>query len=115
MITAPRQLDLFHAQQAGHVALTRAADKAERQQPGFLAEAAAEVLRLLARYESLPGETLVNEVKKAGIVPDDDRSFGAVFKRLSTAGKIDVCGFCLRARGNGTSGGRIWRLSNARH
>jgi hypothetical protein len=33
-----------------------------------------------------------------------------VFGRLSRRGVIRTVGFCMRAKGHGTAGGRIWGL-----
>lgn len=57
------------------------------------------------------GEVISDECVKKGIIPHDMRAFGPVFQKLVKAGIIEKTGeTCLRKRGNGTTGGNIWRL-----
>lgn len=75
----------------------------------FSARAAEFVVDHL-RLGPAAGEDITDACKAAGIVPHDDRAFGAVYLKLQRAGKIEKCGTVARRRGHGTSGGSIWRL-----
>lgn len=84
--------------------------KAERA--GFnTAAAKAAVLDLLADGRPRSGEEIVDHCLRLGIVPHDARAFGSVFARLRQQGAIEAVGFCDRRKGNGTAGGRIWRVA----
>lgn len=97
------------AQALGQEGMELAAARAERADPGFRHKAQAFVLTYLRKHGKTKGEALVNECKKAGMVPHDDRAFGAVFSGLSRAGLIACAGFCLRTKGHATAGGRVWK------
>lgn len=83
------------------------AAKAERVVPDFVDRACAQVLASLA-HGPQSGEALVAACRRAGIVPEDDRAFGAVFRRLSQQGQIVTVGYTTREKGHGTAGGRVW-------
>ena len=68
------------------------------------------VMVYLQQHGDTPGETITDACKLAGIVPHDDRAFGAVFIRLSKRGIIRKVGTCLRRKGHATSGGNVWGL-----
>jgi hypothetical protein len=70
------------------------------------------VMVYLQHHGDTPGETITDACKQAGIVPSDDRHFGAVFISLSKRGIIHKVGTCLRRKGHATSGGNIWGLTN---
>lgn len=97
------------AQALGQEGMELAAARAERADPGFRHRAQAFVLTYLRKHGKTKGEALVNECKKAGMVPPDDRAFGTVFSGLSRAGLIACAGFCLRTKGHSTAGGRVWK------
>lgn len=82
--------------------------KAERR--GFDTDAARACI--LGELERGPqsGEALVSACKAAGIVPHDDRAFGAVFGSLKRRGLIVEHAYCRRAKGHGTAGGIVWGL-----
>lgn len=82
--------------------------KAESVQPGFSERAARHILHVLAWYGPRSGEQLVDHCLLWGIKPHDDRAFGSVFAKLSRDGKIKCVGYCLRKRGHGAAGGRVW-------
>ncbi|WOB06533.1 hypothetical protein [Piscinibacter gummiphilus] len=73
------------------------------------------MLRDLSLWSSkgLSSEDLVSMAKARGHVPHDDRSFGPIVAGLARKGLITQIGSCPRKRGNGTSGGRIWALTEA--
>lgn len=61
------------------------------------------------RHGPASGEELVKQAKLHGFCGKDDRCFGGVFLAAQRAGEL----VCLRsdlprARGHGTSGGRLW-------
>lgn len=82
----------------------------EAAEPGFVEQAKAFVLRELA-HDQLSGEELVDRCKLAGIKPDEDRRFGAVFGGLSRERKIIKAGYCERRKGHRCAGGLIWKLN----
>jgi hypothetical protein len=47
------------------------------------------------------------------LVPHDARAFGAVIGTLARRGQIEAVGFVARAKGHGTSGGRLWQAAAA--
>ena len=65
----------------------------------------------LIRHGKQSGETLVNVAKAHGYVPHEDRAFGSIFSTLARRGLIRCVGFCERAKGHGTAGGRIWDVA----
>ena len=93
-------------------AAKRQRDKAiEKIDPSFIEAASARALQLLEMGGPMSGEHLTIAVKALGIVPRDDRQFGAVYLSLSRKGLIERVGFCKRLRGNSTQGGSIWAKS----
>jgi hypothetical protein len=85
--------------------------KAE-QTAGFDAGRAREaVLALLADGQPRSGEELVDHCQRIGMVPHDARAFGPVLKSLAGGGLIEAVGFVARAKGHGTAGGRLWRIT----
>ena len=77
----------------------------------FLEQAQQFVLDYLKMHGATSGEDITNACVASGIVPHDERAFGAVFMRLSKQGKICKVGTCQRVKGHGTSGGNIWDLA----
>lgn len=71
------------------------------------------VIAYLNLHGPTPGEEITDACKLSGITPHDDRAFGAVYKSLSAARKIERAGYCLRRKGHATAGGIIWRLVTA--
>lgn len=66
-----------------------------------------------AMYGSVPGEQVTLAARAAGIVPKDDRAFGAVFAKAIRQGDIKIVGTCPRVRGHGTAGGRLYAAGSA--
>lgn len=87
------------------------AQKAEDTRPDFTRDACAFVVAYLGQHGPTSGEALTLAAKAAGIVPHDDRAFGAVYLRLSKSRQIVRVGFTARERGHGTQGGSIWDLA----
>jgi len=108
---AAKAYTVTHARAAGEKAGRLAADKADRMEAGFSERAAAFVLGYLAQHGISSGELVTDAAKLAGIRPPDDRAFGPVYATLARRGRIVAAGFCLRRKGNGTAGGRLWRLA----
>lgn len=98
---------------AGEIAGNRCADKAERADPEFRAKAATAILEHLKVVGECSGEELTDIAIAKGAKPHDARAFGPVFAALSREGKIRSAGFCLRKKGHGTAGGRVWALCAA--
>ena len=91
-------------------------DKAESKSPGFAdiaADVAEQYLRAMHSQGKIPvsSESITNAIKRAGVVPHDDRAFGSVIRRLVQRGVIEFVGNCTRTRGNGARGGSLWKLS----
>jgi hypothetical protein len=74
---------------------------------------AREFVLLQLKQGELSSEALTELCKAANIVPHNDRAFGAVYSGLSRDKLIVRSGFCARAKGHGSFGGSIWRLSDA--
>jgi hypothetical protein len=105
------QLNLFEARAARDVAIAQVQVNAERFRPDFTTEAAEFIVRFLRENGPQSGEILTDWCREAGIVPHDDRAFGAVYMRLRRAGMIVKTGTCQRMKGHGTAGGTIWGLA----
>jgi hypothetical protein len=68
------------------------------------------VVGFLAVHGAAAGEKITDAAKAAGIVPHDDRAFGAVYLRLARAGIIRKAGSVKREKGHGTGGGNVWEV-----
>ena len=108
------QLTIDDAIAAGRAGMQLSQDAAERRDPNFSARAQQAFIAHLqaAPLHQASGEDLVDAALAAGAVPDDSRAFGGVFLALSRRGVIR----CLRSdlprrRGHGTSGGKLWGLT----
>lgn len=101
----------FNAHRAvGESAANACEAKARRGNPEFTEKAEAAILAHLRAVGTASGEALTDVAMAHGARPHDARAFGAVFGRLSRRGVIRTVGFCMRAKGHGTAGGRIWGL-----
>lgn len=103
-------LNLQSARAAGEAAAQACIAKAERNDPEFSAKAEKAILDHLRVVGQASGEELVAVAKAHGAVPHDDRAFGAVFKSMAQRGLIRTVGYCMRSKGHGTAGGRLWAL-----
>ena len=110
---AVHQTTIQDAIDAGNRGMSISIESAERRDPEFRAKAERAILAHLAAspLNQCGGEELV-EVARLHVQVKDGRAFGAVFKSLAHRGLIR----CLRAdlprvHGRGTSGGRLWALS----
>lgn len=99
------------ARAAGDEAGNACLDKAQREADFDAAGAAAFFLRRLQDLGPQRGEALTDAAKLAGFLPHDDRAFGPVFGALSRRGQIRCVGYCDRAKGHGTAGGRVWEAA----
>lgn len=104
------QLTLDDAFKARDVAVAQVESKAEQHVAEFTVRAAVFVVEYLRAHGPTSGEDVTLACREAGIVPHDDRAFGAVYLRLSRSGLIEKAGMCARKRGHGTGGGNIWRV-----
>ena len=77
----------------------------------FIRAAADFVLDHLRRHGDASSEQLTDACKAAGIVPHDDRAFGAVYARLARSGAVVRVGTSVRMKGHGTVGGSLWRVA----
>ena len=98
----------FPAREAGEQAAGACLAKAQRGDPEFSVKARAAILAHLRTVGTASGETLTDIAIAHGARPHDARAFGGVFQSLSRANLIRTVGFCLREKGHGTAGGRVW-------
>lgn len=96
------------AKLAGEAAVKSVKRKADRDTPGFIADACAFVLRYLRAHGETSGEFLTDACKAAGIRPLNDKQFGAVYGTLSRRKLIRCVRLGMRTKGHGTSGARFW-------
>ena len=96
------------AREAGHVGAGRAVQKCA---PDFVVRAKFFVLAYLALRGPTPGEILTDMCKLKGIIPTNDKAFGAVYGTLSKQKKITRVAGCDRVKGHGTAGGNVWALA----
>lgn len=103
-------MSISRAISAGETLSAVVTQNAESACPGFFVKTQAHVLQYLRDHGESSSEDITDSCKKVGIVPHDDRAFGSVFAHLAKKDSIRSVGFCLRRKGHGTSGGRIWSL-----
>ena len=103
-------LDFTAARAAGEQAAQACLAKAQRSDPLFSQRAATAILNHLRAVGQASGEDLVDIAIAHGAHAPDQRAFGAVFAGLSRRGLIRTVGFCMRGKGHGTAGGRLWAL-----
>jgi hypothetical protein len=96
-------------------AIERPLRKAQQSDPTFSERAKDCMLKTLAKFVQCSGEFLINECKLAGIVPHDDRAFGAPVNSLLRNHQIRRVGYCARSKGHGTQGGSIYALCEVQH
>ncbi len=110
-VPPPAVYTLADACRAGQMAGQLAAQKAERLAEGFTERASAFVLGYLREHGATAGEVITDAAVLAGITAHDTRAFGPVYASLARKGLIVTVGYCMRRRGHGTSGGRVWGLA----
>ena len=96
------------SREQGQIAAALCVSKAQRVSAFSVLSAAGFIAGALAKNGPMSGESLVNEAKKAGFEPHDDRAFGSVFSLLARRNVIRCSGFCERIKGHKTAGGRVW-------
>lgn len=87
-------------------------EAAQRKDPLFSEKAEAVFVRHLAASpnQAAWNEDMVDVAKAHGVVPADDRAFGAVFQSMSRR-KVIVCvEYGPRRKGHSGAGARKWRL-----
>ena len=104
-------IEPVRARAIGESAANACTAKAQRSDPEFTTKAKAAILAHLRVVGKASGEDLVNVAIAHGARPHDARAFGSVFQSLSRSGEIRTVGFCLREKGHGTAGGRIWSIT----
>jgi hypothetical protein len=77
----------------------------------FTAAACKFVLAHLRAHGDASSEQLTDACKAAGIVPHDDRAFGAVYAKLARARAVVRVGTSIRHKGHGSIGGSLWRVA----
>jgi len=103
-------IDFNAARELGEQAAAACLAKARRADPEFSEKAAAAILAHLRVVRQASGEVLVDVAIAMGARCADSRAFGGVFQSLARKGLIRTVGFCLRTKGRGTAGGRIWSI-----
>lgn len=103
-------IDFDAARAAGESAANACERKARKVDPEFTEKAEAAILAHLRTVGQASGEVLTDVAIAHGARPHDARAFGSIFQRLSRRGVIRTVGFCMRSKGHGTAGGRIWGL-----
>lgn len=103
-------IDFTAARAAGAAAGEHARAKAEEVCPDFSRRAYDFIANYAASTSQVQfsGEDLTNCMKAFGIVPHDDRAFGAIFAKAIRRGVIRVVGYVPRVKGHGTAGGRLY-------
>lgn len=99
------------SREAGKAASESCTAKALRSDPTFVQKAQQAILAHLRVVGSASGETLVDIAIASGARCKDARAFGSVFAGLAHKKLI----WCVRsdlprARGHGTSGGKLWAI-----
>lgn len=95
---------------AGNEGMRRAMRRAERDVDGFSERARNFVLKYLKEHGPTSSEVLTDACKAAGIRPEKDRAFGAVYRELNKDSLIEFVEYCKRRKGHGTSGGSVWKV-----
>lgn len=98
------------ARELGEQAANACLAKARKADPEFAEKAAAAILAHLRVVHQASGEVLVDVAMAHGARCHDQRAFGAVFAGLSRRRLIRTVGFCMREKGHGTAGGRVWSI-----
>lgn len=99
------------SREAGNAAAAACENKARKLDPSFTEKAEAAILAHLQKVGPASGEVLTDVAIANGARHHDARAFGSVFQRLSQRGLIRTVGYCLRSKGHGTAGGRVWGLA----
>ncbi len=110
-MNAQAALDFTPSHAEGERLAALCAAKASRVTDFNAEDAGRFILSQLVRHGDMSGEALTDAAKAHGFRPHSDKAFGAVFSRLSRRGLIRTVGFCLRAKGHGTAGGRTWSIT----
>lgn len=103
-------LDFDAARATGDAAATACMRKARKIDPDFSEKAEAAILAHLRSVGNCSCEVLTDAAMANGVRCHDARAFGAVFRGLARRGLIRTVGYCMRSKGHGTAGGRVWGL-----
>ena len=104
-------IDFESARAIGEYLGEKCADKAERVADFDRDGAGRFILGWLVRHGPQSGEVLTQAAIEHGFRCHDARSYGPVYAKLVKRGLIRCVGYCARARGHGTSGGRVWAVA----
>lgn len=91
-------------------ALAKVQTRAEADEPGFVEKARAFIVAYLHKHGPTSSEDITDAAIAAGIVPDEMRAFGPVYRGLSRDRVIVRTGTCQRRRGHNASGGNVWGI-----
>jgi hypothetical protein len=103
-------MTLPQSREAGEQASQACLDFAQHLDPDFPEKARTAILEHLRVVRRCSGEELVNIATAKGARAHDARAYGGIFSSLARAGLIRQSGSCLREKGHGTAGGRIWEI-----
>lgn len=104
-------LNFDAAREAGERAAVACAAKTKRVVDStFFEKASTAILAHLQSVGQASGEVLTDIAIAHGARAHDPRAFGSVFSSLARQKRIKTIGFCMRSKGHGTAGGRIWGL-----
>lgn len=98
---------------AGEEGMRRALARAERDVDGFSERARQFVVQYLKEHGPTSSEVLTDACKAAGIKPEKDRAFGAVYRDLNKHNLIEFVEHCKRMKGHGAGGGSVWKARAA--
>lgn len=106
------------ARRLGERQMQLALDAATSTDPSFGARAYTFIVAYVHEHADtlggVPGEQVTLAARAAGIRPKDDRAFGPVYAKAIRSGDIRVSGTCVRVRGHGTAGGRLYVPGNGK-
>lgn len=103
---------LSQARSTGQAAQKLATDRAERDTPNFSERAEAAILAKLLQGPA-SGEECTDYVRASGVPIKDGRELGSLYRSMRRRGLIQIVGYCDRAKGHGTGGGKLYALGVA--
>jgi hypothetical protein len=100
---------LQQARALGAEGMRRAEESASRTEPQFRSRAEALIVEKLRRGPA-SGEAITDFVRS--VLPmKDGRALGGAYLSMAHRGLIEQVGNCPRKKGHGTSGGKVWSLT----
>lgn len=105
------QMTLDDALKAGNTGMAISMERATAADPQFAEKAKAAILAHLRVVGQCSGEVLTDVAKAHGAVPPNgDRAFGAVYKSLLAARRVQIVGYAPRTKGHGSVGAKVYAL-----